>query len=60
MSLRTIDFYQRRISPCKGFICAYRAVHGNIGCSGFVRQRIAETGLLRAMPAIAACFTACR
>ncbi|RAP39575.1 hypothetical protein BYZ73_19780 [Rhodovulum viride] len=60
MSLWTIDFYQRRISPRKGLICTYRAVHGGTGCSGFVRQRIAETGVLRAMPAIAARFAACQ
>lgn len=59
-SLWSIDIYQRRISPRKGFSCAYRVAHGGTGCSGYIKQRIAEVGLIRAIPDIRARFAACR
>jgi putative component of membrane protein insertase Oxa1/YidC/SpoIIIJ protein YidD len=39
--------YQRRISPHKGYRCAYSVTHGGPGCSGAVLSILEENGLLR-------------
>lgn len=54
-----IGFYQRRISPRKGFSCAHRVLHGGIGCSGYAKARIAESGLFAAFPDIRRRFSDC-
>ena len=33
LALCAIRFYQRHLSPKKGFGCAYRIVYGGCGCS---------------------------
>ncbi|MBW3243423.1 membrane protein insertion efficiency factor YidD [Epibacterium sp. DP7N7-1] len=60
LSLGAIGFYQKLISPHKGFSCAYRVAHGGTGCSGYIKNRIIEVGLLRAIPDIRARFSDCR
>lgn len=59
-SLGLIWFYQRYISPKKGFRCAYRVIHGGTGCSGYAKQRIREDGIIRAIPDIRKRLTACK
>lgn len=61
VSLAAIGVYQRRISPRKGFVCAYRVEHGDdTGCSGYAKRRIQEVGVLRALPDIRARLKGCR
>ncbi|WP_390913096.1 membrane protein insertion efficiency factor YidD [Pseudosulfitobacter sp. SM2401] len=59
-SLVLIRGYQTYLSPRKGYGCAYRLAHGGTGCSGYVKHRIAETGVIRAMPSIFQRFAACK
>ena len=58
--LRAIGFYQRAISPRKGYRCAHARAHGGAGCLGFARTAIDELGWNRAIPHIRARFAACR
>lgn len=58
--LRAIALYQRHISPRKGWRCAYARLHGGGGCSGFVRDAIAQHGLRAAMPQIKTRFAQCK
>lgn len=48
-----IRFYQKRISPHKGFCCAYRKLTGGYSCSQYaykIVQRHGAVGLLRSLP----------
>ena len=60
LALSAIRFYQRRLSPRKGFCCAHAALHGGESCSGAVARIIREDGLRAGQPRIAARFAACR
>ena len=60
LSLWLIGLYQQHLSPRKGYACAYRVAHGGTGCSGFAKHRIAEVGVLSAMPDIRQRFADCR
>ena len=60
LSLTLISFYQRRLSPYKGFCCAHHALTGEPSCSEFARITITERGLIKSLPLIAGQFTACR
>ncbi|MFC4427486.1 membrane protein insertion efficiency factor YidD [Deinococcus navajonensis] len=55
-----IRFYQRHLSPHKGFCCAHAALHGGESCSAAVAQIVREDGLGRGRSRIAARFAACR
>lgn len=44
LSLVLIQFYQKRISPKKGFSCAYRVHARGAGCSGFGKRAIQKHG----------------
>jgi putative component of membrane protein insertase Oxa1/YidC/SpoIIIJ protein YidD len=44
LSLFLINFYQKYISPYKGFNCAYRVATGEIGCSGYGKKVISRFG----------------
>lgn len=59
-TLTGIRFYQRRLSPHKGFRCAHAALHGGPSCSAVVRRVIEERGVRRGWPDIIAQFRACR
>lgn len=59
-ALKTIVFYQRYLSPLKGFHCAHRRLHGGLSCSEYVRQTIAAQGLRRSFPLCRERFEACR
>lgn len=60
MALSTIEFYQRRISPRKGFVCAHRVLHGGESCSQFGHRAVAEVGVLPAIRLLNARFGECR
>lgn len=58
--LGAIAFYQRQISPRKGWRCAHARLHGGAGCSGFAREAIAIHGLQNALPLVRARFRDCK
>ena len=47
IGLKAIAFYQKRISPHKGFRCAHAALHGGLSCSEFGRQVLQRYGYAR-------------
>lgn len=59
-ALLAIRFYQRWLSPHKGFCCAHAAVHGGLTCSAAVAQIVHEHGVLGGRLHVKARFTACR
>lgn len=60
MADRTIELYQRWISPRKGFVCAHRTLHGGLSCSQFARVTIAQAGLRGLRTAMRTRFGECR
>ena len=58
--LAGVRFYQRRLSPHKGFCCAHAALHGGESCSAAVSRAVREDGLIAGRRRIAARFAACR
>lgn len=55
-----IVFYQRFISPYKGFRCAHAALHHGDSCSQAVKNIIHEHGLLKSRTLIKRRFKSCR
>jgi putative component of membrane protein insertase Oxa1/YidC/SpoIIIJ protein YidD len=49
LALAAIRFYQRHISPRKGFSCALRVVTGGASCSAYGHAVIARFGLARGL-----------
>ena len=49
IALPAIEFYKRRISPHKGFCCAYRAHLGRFSCSTLGYRAIRRYGVLKGM-----------
>jgi uncharacterized protein len=45
IAIRLISFYQRYISPRKGYACAYRALHNDLSCSAFCKKAIESHGI---------------
>lgn len=60
ISLWLIRFYQKYISPRKGYRCAYSVEYGGPGCSGAVKSIISEHGLFSGWPLIQERFDNCR
>jgi len=60
LACRLIEAYQRRLSPLKGFRCAYRARNGRASCSEFARRAIARLGLLPGVQLLRRRFAKCR
>ena len=48
-----IDWYRRKVSPHKGFSCAYRVQWGGRSCAGVVRAALISEGLFGGMCAAA-------
>jgi putative component of membrane protein insertase Oxa1/YidC/SpoIIIJ protein YidD len=44
-----ISFYQRYLSPLKGFSCAYRVYHNTESCSSYVKRLFIEQDLQSAI-----------
>ena len=55
-----IKFYQRFISPYKGFHCAHHVVYGKDTCSNAVKNLILKYGFFKALPFIRVRFDDCR
>ncbi|WP_020396521.1 membrane protein insertion efficiency factor YidD [Thiolinea disciformis] len=55
-----INFYQRFISPYKGFRCAHAAWHGGNSCSQAIKLIIAEQGLWAGRDLIKQRFQDCK
>lgn len=47
LALKAINFYQKFISPYKGFNCAHRVATGEVGCSGYGKKVISRFGLIK-------------
>jgi putative component of membrane protein insertase Oxa1/YidC/SpoIIIJ protein YidD len=60
LCLAAIGFYQRRISPRKGWRCAHAVLHQGTGCSGYVKETIKTHGWRRAIPLARQRFAACQ
>ncbi len=59
-ALAAIYVYQHKISPHKGYRCAYSVLHGGTGCSGFAKAAIKEHGIFAAISQIRARFEDCK
>lgn len=55
-----IGFYQRFISPYKGYRCAHACYHGGPSCSHAIREILVEHGLIRGWPLVRQRFADCR
>jgi putative component of membrane protein insertase Oxa1/YidC/SpoIIIJ protein YidD len=60
LALWLIRFYQRFLSPHKGFRCAHAAFFGGNSCSGAIYTLVLERGFWRALPQIKIRFGECR
>lgn len=60
LALLIIWFYQRFLSPYKGYRCAYGVLHHTEGCSGAVKQIIRQKGVIAGWTDIRQRFVACR
>lgn len=58
--LALINFYQRFISPHKGFCCAHHQLHNGPTCSNAVKSILRSNSLSGALPLIQARFRACK
>lgn len=54
-----ITFYQRFISPLKGFKCAHNALHQQGSCSHSVKKIVIKYGVFKAMPMARLRFKEC-
>lgn len=59
LALAAIRFYQRFISPYKGFSCALRAATGGASCSAYGHAVIARFGLVRGLGLLQRRFELC-
>ena len=59
LAVLIISFYQRYISPYKGYRCAYGVLNNRGSCSNIVKEIIRTQGLLSGWGNIKAQFSAC-
>lgn len=50
ISIHSIQFYQKNISPYKGYSCAYRHYTGKDSCSEFTKKCILKYGVVKSIP----------
>lgn len=60
LAIGGINFYQRHISPRKGYRCAYCVLHGQESCSQYAKQSILAVDVLAAIPLVFNRLRACR
>lgn len=60
LAILFINFYQRFISPVKGFRCAYGALHGRGTCSQIIKNIVREHGVIGGRAKIRQQFASCR
>lgn len=54
-----IGFYQRKISPHKGYCCAHNHLHHRGSCSAFGKRVVLRYGVLRMLPLLWRRLRAC-
>ena len=59
LALLLISFYQRHLSPRKGYCCAYRTLHGGSSCSHFGFRAIGRCGIFMGVLLLRRRFTKC-
>ncbi|MBZ0104873.1 MAG: membrane protein insertion efficiency factor YidD [Sulfuricella denitrificans] len=59
LSVSAISFYQQKLSPHKGWCCAYRALTGEESCSEYAKLRIEHMGFFAAIPSVFERLRAC-
>ena len=59
-ALALIGFYQRRLSPLKGFSCAHRILHKGTSCSSHAVELIGQVGVFGAVSGMWLRFAECR
>ncbi|MBD2308216.1 membrane protein insertion efficiency factor YidD [Chroococcidiopsis sp. FACHB-1243] len=59
VALNSIEFYQRSISPRKGFDCPHRILYGSQSCSSDVKHMLTNRSLLSAIKFSIQRFQAC-
>lgn len=59
MAIGLIRFYQRWISPIKGFRCAHRALHGGDSCSEAILKLVQARGVWSCLPDVRHRFREC-
>jgi len=52
IALKTINFYQKWISPYKGYSCAYKYYTNKHSCSEFAKKSIQKFGIIKSIPLI--------
>lgn len=60
VAILLIGFYQKYVSPYKGYRCAHAAVYGGESCSEAIKTIVFENGVLAGAPLIRPRFQACR
>jgi len=60
IAILMINFYQRFLSPVKGFRCAYGALHGKGTCSQIVKDIVRHEGVFKGWPKIKQQFNNCK
>jgi putative component of membrane protein insertase Oxa1/YidC/SpoIIIJ protein YidD len=45
LAIKSIQYYQKYISPRKGYFCAYRVLHNELSCSNFCINEIERNGI---------------
>lgn len=58
-AVRGINFYQKWLSPHKGYSCAHRQVHGGLSCSEYVKQAFLHNDLKTSIELANQRFHAC-
>ncbi|MDB9444654.1 MAG: membrane protein insertion efficiency factor YidD [Sphaerospermopsis sp.] len=59
ISVFGINFYQKHLSPYKGYCCAHRILHGGDSCSEYVKKAFLEQDLNTAIQLSRQRFTEC-
>ena len=55
-----INFYQKYLSPHKGYCCAYKVYHDDISCSEYTKNSIQNLGFLQAILSVKQRFRDCK
>lgn len=50
LAIVVIEYYQKYISPHKGYCCAYSYYTGKPSCSEFTKQCIQKYGIIKTIP----------
>lgn len=59
IAIKLIYFYQRYLSPKKGYSCAHRTLYGGDSCSEYVKKTLSDTSLFEASILAKKRFRAC-